>query len=114
MIALGDVHVLDTGPQGPDVFIIIIIMAYNGFLMPTSSTERLQTAFTNVLGVNPDSNFDSLAYGQTEGWDSVAHMALISEIESAFDVMMDTDDVIGLSSFPKAKELLAKYGVSFS
>lgn len=81
--------------------------------MGTSSMEKLKGAFVNVLGVNPDDDFESMAYGQTPGWDSVAHMSLIAEIETAFDIMLATDDVIGMSSFPKAKEIVARNGVSF-
>lgn len=81
--------------------------------MGPSSLEKLKNAFINVLGVSPDDDFDLMAYGQTSGWDSVAHMALISEIETAFDIMLATDDVIGMSSFLKAKEVVARNGVSF-
>jgi acyl carrier protein len=82
--------------------------------MVHSSLGKLQSAFVNVLGVSPDSDFDSMAYGQTPGWDSVAHMALINEIETTFDIMLATDDVIGMSSFLKAKEVVARNGVSFA
>jgi hypothetical protein len=41
-------------------------------------------------------------------------MALISEIETAFDIMLTTDDVIGMSSFPKAREIVARNGVDFA
>ena len=75
--------------------------------------EKLQNAFVNGLGVSPTGDFESMAYGQTAGWDSVAHMALISEIENAFDIMLATDDVIGMSSFLKAKEIVARNGVAF-
>jgi acyl carrier protein len=81
--------------------------------MASSSMEKLQNAFVNGLGVSPNGDFESMAYGQTAGWDSVAHMALISEIESAFDIMLATDDVIGMSSFGKAKEIVARNGVTF-
>jgi acyl carrier protein len=77
-------------------------------------TEKLKTAFTNAIGISPDIDFDSVAYGETDGWDSVAHMALVAEIESAFDIMLDTDDVIAMSSFPEAKRILGKYGVDFA
>ncbi|RKJ07067.1 acyl carrier protein, partial [Butyricicoccus sp. 1XD8-22] len=30
-----------------------------------------------------------------------------------FDIMLDTDDVLDLSSFTKAKEILKKYDISF-
>jgi acyl carrier protein len=82
--------------------------------MVTSSTEKLRNAFVNALHVSPDSDFESMAYGQTPGWDSIAHMALISEIETAFDIMLATDDVIGMSNFSKAKEIVARSGVSFA
>jgi acyl carrier protein len=82
--------------------------------MVSSSMEKLKLAFINALGVTPDADFESMAYGQTPGWDSVAHMTLISEIETAFDIMLATDDVIGMSSFAKAKEIVANNGVSFT
>jgi acyl carrier protein len=81
--------------------------------MIASPVEKLKNAFINALGVSPDGDFESMAYGQTPGWDSVAHMSLISEIETAFDIMLATDDVIGMSSFPKAKEIVSRSGVSF-
>jgi acyl carrier protein len=82
--------------------------------MISSSMEKLKNAFVNVLGVSPDDDFESMAYGRTPGWDSVAHMALIAEIEAAFDIMLATDDVIGMSNFLKAKETVARNGVSFA
>lgn len=80
----------------------------------SSSIEKLRSAFVSALGVSADSDFESMAYGQTPGWDSIAHMVLISEIETAFDIMLATDDVIGMNSFLKAKEIVARSGVSFA
>ncbi len=40
-------------------------------------------------------------------------MSLISALEDTFDIMMDTDDIIDLSSFEKGKEILSKYDVEF-
>jgi len=82
--------------------------------MIVSSIEKLKNAFVNALGVSPDDDFESMAYGQTPSWDSVAHMTLITEIETAFEIMLPTDDVIGMSSFLKAKEIVARNGVSFA
>ena len=44
-------------------------------------------------------------------WDSVGHMSLVAEIEDAFDIMMDTDDIIDFSSYNKGIEILKKYDV---
>ena len=75
--------------------------------------EKLKTAFVEGLGLDPEAtDWASLTYRGVREWDSVAHMALVAEIEDSFDIMLETDDVIGLSSFDAAKEILAKYGVA--
>jgi acyl carrier protein len=78
-----------------------------------SSSEKLKSAFVEVLGITSTCTFEELAYGSTQGWDSIAHMALIAAIEEKFDIMLQTDDVIDMSSFAKAKEIVSKHGVSF-
>ena len=55
-----------------------------------------------------------LNYQGTELWDSVGHMTLISALEDTFDIMMETDDIIDLSSYEKGIEILkSKYNVEF-
>ena len=71
---------------------------------------KLVKAFSDALGINPEVVNDNLSYGDAP-WDSVAHMAIVAAIENAFDIMMDTDDVIDMSSFAKAKEIIGKYGI---
>ena len=77
------------------------------------SLELLKAAFVEGLAIPEDTDFDSLEYRGIKEWDSVAHMALVAIIEETFDIMMETDDVIDMSSFLKAKEILAKYGIDF-
>jgi len=43
----------------------------------------------------------------TENWDSVNHMVLIAAIESEFDIEFDMDEIVDLSSFNKALEILS-------
>lgn len=75
--------------------------------------EKLKAAFVEGLGIDAqDTDWSSLKYRGVPQWDSVAHMALVAEIEDAFDIMLETDDVIALSSFGAAKEILVKYGVA--
>ncbi len=76
------------------------------------NVERLKGAFQEALSVDPAANFEELAYGVTAGWDSVAHMALVAAIENAFDIMLDTDEVIDLSSFSKARQIVGKHGIA--
>ena len=74
--------------------------------------ERLKKVFSSALGLAAEIDVTTLAYAQTPAWDSVAHMQLVSALEGEFDVMLDTEDVIGLSSFREAERILRKYGVS--
>ncbi len=70
---------------------------------------QLQTVFAEELGIAPDLVNDELRYGETPEWDSVAHMALVAAIEARFDIMIDADDVIDMSSFAAAKRIVDKY-----
>lgn len=74
--------------------------------------DRLMTAFAESLGIEPEqTDWANLRYRGIPEWDSVAHMQLVAEIEDTFDIMLETDDVIGMSSYDVAKEILKKYGV---
>lgn len=72
--------------------------------------KKYNAAFCEVLEV-PEDKLSSLLYQGTELWDSVGHMSLVAAIEDAFDIMMETDDIIDFSSYEKGKEILRKYGV---
>lgn len=78
-----------------------------------TADEKLKGAFRQALGLPSGAAVERAEYGNTEGWDSAAHMALVAEIESAFDIMLDTDEVIGMSSFEKAREFVENHGVAF-
>jgi acyl carrier protein len=78
-----------------------------------SNVEKLRHTFASTLSIDPDAVVDELAYNTIEEWDSTAHMILISELEDTFDVMLETDEIIDLSSVAKAKEILQKYNVTF-
>ena len=80
---------------------------------PTATLARLREAFTTALELAPDVDHETLAYRETPTWDSVAHMQLVVAIEGAFDVMLETEEVLALSSFPEARSILRKHGVTF-
>jgi acyl carrier protein len=73
--------------------------------------EDLRGIFRLALDLEDDYEVDELEYRQIEQWDSVAHMVLIAELEDHYDVLLDTDDVIDLSSFEKCRTILSKNGV---
>jgi len=78
-----------------------------------NNLEKLNEAFVNALQITDDQVTDALKYQEIPEWDSISHMVLISEIEDTFDISLDTEDVIDMSSVAKAKEIIQKYEISF-
>ncbi len=76
--------------------------------------QRLRQAFRTSLDLPADTPVDGLQYRDDEKWDSLAHMSLVATIEDEFSVMLDTEDVINMSSFSQAMRILGKYGVDFN
>ncbi|MDB4115469.1 acyl carrier protein [Planktomarina sp.] len=52
---------------------------------------------------------EAVEYESIVEWDSVGHMGLIAEIEEAFGIELEMDDVIDFGSYVKGKEILKKY-----
>lgn len=75
------------------------------------AADKLKQAFVKSLAVAESVITDSLEYNSIKEWDSTAHMILIAELEDVFEVMLDTDDIIDMSSYAKAKEILRKYDI---
>jgi acyl carrier protein len=76
--------------------------------------QRLRNVFRAALELPDDVEVDNLEYRGIEKWDSLAHMSLVASIEDEFGVMLDTDEVIDLSSFDRARQILEKHGVVLS
>lgn len=75
---------------------------------------RLIHCFTQSLGIPAAQVTDALAYNSIKQWDSVAHMALVAAIENEFNVMLDTDEIIALSSVSVARQILVRKGAALS
>ena len=79
-----------------------------------TNLEKYTQAFVDSFEVSED-DAKNLKYQDIKAWDSVGHMGLIANIEDSFDIMMETEDIIDLSSFEKGKEILEKnYEIDFS
>ena len=75
-----------------------------------TNLEKYNNAFTENLQISED-KLNGLQYQGVELWDSLGHMTLMAAIEDAFDIMLDTDDIVDFSSYEKGKEILKKYDV---
>lgn len=75
--------------------------------------QELMKIFKEALELEDSVDIENIVYNTIPQWDSIGHMALIAEIEDTYDIMLDTDDVLDMSSFAKARAILSKYNVEF-
>ena len=75
-----------------------------------SNLEKYDEAFKTVFEVK-DEQLPGLQYQEIPAWDSIGHMGLVNEIEEAFDITLETEDIVDFSSYEKGKEILKKYDV---
>lgn len=78
-----------------------------------SNREKYDSAFMTVFEIDASQLTDALEYRSINAWDSVGHMALMAELENAFDIMLDMDDVVDFGSYNTGLKTLEKYGVTF-
>ena len=71
----------------------------------SDNLKKYKAAFKETFDLKNE-NLESLEYQSIDDWDSIGHMTLMSELESAFSITLETDDIIDFSSFKKGKEII--------
>ncbi|WP_214828880.1 acyl carrier protein [Exiguobacterium algae] len=78
-----------------------------------TNIEKYKLAFMNGLELDESVVYENLELGMTKEWDSIGHMTLIAELEDAFDVYIDSDEMTEFTSYQTGMELLTRLGVDF-
>ena len=76
-----------------------------------TNLEQYNKIFMDVLGADETVLNENFTFKDVPQWDSVAHLSLISELEEAFDVMLEADDILHYGSYENGKKILDKYGI---
>jgi len=71
--------------------------------------DRVFAIFKNELSIPENTDRLKIIYNEYPGWDSVAHMMIVAALEAEFDCMMDMQDILDMSSFGTAVEIMGKY-----
>jgi acyl carrier protein len=79
-----------------------------------TNLAKLEGVFRDVLDLPADTDLGTIRYGGIETWDSLSHMALVGEIEDAFDIMLDTNDVLAMSDFGVAVAIIERLGIELA
>lgn len=78
-----------------------------------TNKQKYDEIFMTCFEIDESKLKEDLEYSSIPAWDSIGHMGMIAAIEEAFDIMMDTDDIIDFSSYQKGMEILKKYDLTF-
>ena len=75
---------------------------------------KYKQAFIDALLIDESLLKRNLEYNAITEWDSIGHMSLVAELEDKFDIMMEMDDIIEMSSYEKGTEILENnYNIKF-
>ena len=72
---------------------------------------HLQEVISKALNIPANDITDELEYQSIPEWDSVSHLVLVTELEAAYGITIELEDVLTMGSVAKIKELLKKYNV---
>ena len=78
-----------------------------------TNLEIYNDVFMRVLNVAEENLNEQFTFKDVPQWDSVAHLSLISELEDAFDVLFESEDILHYGSYENGKLILERMGISF-
>ena len=76
-----------------------------------SNKDNYNRVFIESFDLDESKLNDNLEYQSVETWDSIGHMQMIAELEDAFEIEFEMDDIINFNSYNKGIEILRKYGI---
>ena len=71
--------------------------------------DKVFKAYKEVFDIGDDVDTKQLVYKEYPEWTSVGHMMLVAALEAEFDTMLETDEILSMSSFDKAGDIMGKY-----
>ncbi len=79
-----------------------------------TNLEKLNQIFCEVYSVEESALNENFVNTNVETWDSIHQLSMVAAIEEAFDLMMDAEDILEMTSYENVKQLLAsKYEIAF-
>lgn len=70
--------------------------------------DRIDSLIADALKISPEEVRDDLGYGSIESWDSLAHVSLMLQLESEYDLEIDEDTMVELTSVRAIKDYLSQ------
>ena len=67
---------------------------------------KLKIILAEILRLEPDKIVESISMDTETAWDSLVHMDLVARIEEDYDIRMEVDEIVEITSFEKILRLL--------
>ena len=71
-----------------------------------SNKDNYDRVFIESFDLDEKKLNDKLEYNSIKSWDSIGHMQMIAELEDAFEIEFEMDDIIAMESIAKIREIL--------
>jgi acyl carrier protein len=70
---------------------------------------KLKTIFSEIFDISPNEINESSSKKEIPTWDSIRHLNLILEVESAFKVCFTPEQIITLQKYSDIRDAVKKY-----
>ena len=80
--------------------------------MSSGTDRKLKEIVAKVLLIDESKITDVMSRKTVKEWDSMAHLMLVSELESAFGVIMDDDSIMEIQTVADIKKTIQKLGIT--
>ena len=78
-----------------------------------AAIENYNQAFVEVFGVKESALNDHFSKDNMKEWDSVHQLNIVAFLEEAFDIMLEPEDIMNMTSYEEGKTILARYNIEF-
>lgn len=78
-----------------------------------ANKEKYRNIFMNIFDVGNEELNETFNFKSIEKWDSFRHLTLIGELESEFDVIFESEDILNFIGYLNGIKILTRYGIDF-
>lgn len=79
-----------------------------------TNSEKLNKIFCEVFSVDESDLNENFINTNVDTWDSIHQLSMVAAVEEAFELMMDAEDILDMTSYEGVKKILAtKYEIAF-
>lgn len=76
-----------------------------------TNLEKYNKVFMDTFYIQKTQLNDDLTNENIDEWDSIGQMTLITSLEEEFNIRLETEDLMSITSYKSGKEILQKYNI---